>query len=104
LYYLDSLSLFEPAFSSAKQFNNTCQLLKCLGFVLQADRCYQNNLSIAESHAIPTKGRNGLGMEDEKSFNQRGHTNNSFSQKSRDKWLFGFCIDPFFWLQASDIL
>ena len=33
-HYLDSSPLFEPASSLAKQFNNTCQLLKCQGFVL----------------------------------------------------------------------
>lgn len=36
-HYLDSSPLFEPASSLAKQFNNTCQLLKCQGFVLRVN-------------------------------------------------------------------
>lgn len=36
-HYLDSSPLFEPASALAKQFNNTCQLLKCQGFLLRVN-------------------------------------------------------------------
>ena len=105
-HYLDSSPLFEPASSLAKQFINTCQLLKCQGFVLTVNSLtgvtrttYQLLLTSWQwggcyrfSRDYLNKRKGWPGDWKMTSLNQRSHTNTYLGKNQETRCFFVFAL------------